>query len=709
MSLQKEGRGKSGNLVKERTFSMRSWIKPGRRGVSVLLALGVLLGVLTWAVEPGFFFAQDKAGGPNLPPELAVVPPDAFAFVQIRPADLWGSEFVTKLRKYVPEEMIKGLTEFVDVADLESVAFVVSTAGSIPKMFGGSSQPKATKGFDKFPPDKGEKPPPMKEKFGDKEKPNQKKFDEKPINEKKSDDKESSPVSLVTSAQGEKEDGPDSPEASVLLIFTTIKPYDQAKAKKLLGPGASVEQKYKEKSFLVGARKSALYFLNDKTYVLAFSEVAPWETPGNKAIALMKQILDRPEQARAQGPLAAALDLAANKRHAVVGVNFMDPQIQKEMKHAVAELNKPWRQDPFWTLVPLVNTRTAALALDVKEGGVQLEGNLTYSDPERADDALGAAQDALALARILLLGRVGHQLRSEIADGETDPQMHIFSLLCKQAESALRKTTVERRLAAVQIKAQVQIDLDALEAQAKITAKAAAKGEGYVPRRLLIESNNNIKTLVLCLHACNDTYFVLPPTAICSKENGKPLLSWRVAILPFVDQPGLYRQFKLDEPWDSETNIKLLPLMPKVYAPVRGKTAEPFTTFYQAFAGKNTAFEINPDKTAMWGALGTSIPRSFTDGTSQTIGIVEAGEAVPWTKPADVPFDAAKPLPKLGGIFNGAFHVGMMDGSVRFFRGVAKEGVEPKDAPPGFVTEKTLRAAITRNGGEPLGPDWFQD
>jgi hypothetical protein len=76
----------------------------------------------------------------------------------------------------------------------------------------------------------------------------------------------------------------------------------------------------------------------------------------------------------------------------------------------------------------------------------------------------------------------------------------------------------------------------------------------------------------------------------------------------------------------------------------------------------------------------------ITDGTSNTILLVEAGEAVPWTKPADLPYDPKKPLPRLGGAFRDVIHALFADGSVHEIR-------------PDF-DEKLLRAAITRSGGE---------
>src|SRR5438093_7201056 len=79
-------------------------------------------------------------------------------------------------------------------------------------------------------------------------------------------------------------------------------------------------------------------------------------------------------------------------------------------------------------------------------------------------------------------------------------------------------------------------------------------------------SVNNLKQLALAMHNYHDTYGHLPPAALKNKK-GKPLLSWRVALLPFVEEDKLYKEFRLDEPWDSAHNKKLLAKMPKLFAP----------------------------------------------------------------------------------------------------------------------------------------------
>jgi RNA polymerase sigma factor (sigma-70 family) len=165
-------------------------------------------------------------------------------------------------------------------------------------------------------------------------------------------------------------------------------------------------------------------------------------------------------------------------------------------------------------------------------------------------------------------------------------------------------------------------------------------------------------------------------------NEGKALLSWRVAILPFLGEDNLYKQFKLGEPWDGPHNKRLLEKMPKVYAPPGVKTREPYATFYQVFVGGGAIFEKHQR---------ARFPESIPDGTSNTILIAEAGTAVPWTKPEDMHYAPDEPLPELGGLFPKVFNVAMADGAARALL---------KQADP-----DVLRAAITCAGGEVVDLD----
>jgi RNA polymerase sigma factor (sigma-70 family) len=167
------------------------------------------------------------------------------------------------------------------------------------------------------------------------------------------------------------------------------------------------------------------------------------------------------------------------------------------------------------------------------------------------------------------------------------------------------------------------------------------------------KSQENLRHIGIAMHKYHATFGHLPPAAIVSKD-GKPLLSWRVALLPFVEQDALFKAFKLDEPWDSPHNKKVLAQMPGVYAPPGVKTAEPNRTFYRVFVGPGTAFEGNQGIRFL----------DITDGTVNTLTVVEAGQAVPWTKPEELPYKGGQPLPALGGLFGGDFNILMADGSV---------------------------------------------
>jgi hypothetical protein len=191
---------------------------------------------------------------------------------------------------------------------------------------------------------------------------------------------------------------------------------------------------------------------------------------------------------------------------------------------------------------------------------------------------------------------------------------------------------------------------------------------------------NHLKLLALGMHNYHDTYGQFPPAAVYSMD-GKPLLSWRVLLLPKLDQKELFKQFKLDEPWDSPNNKKLLEKMPSIYASGSGKNQERFTTHYQVFTGPGTIFD---------NMQGRQI-REILDGTSNTILIAQAATAVPWTKPDDLVFAANKPIPRLGSPALKGFYTAFADGSVRLLR---------RDW--NAQQEQQMRLIIQRNDGTPV-------
>jgi hypothetical protein len=198
-----------------------------------------------------------------------------------------------------------------------------------------------------------------------------------------------------------------------------------------------------------------------------------------------------------------------------------------------------------------------------------------------------------------------------------------------------------------------------------------------------IRTSENMRALAIAMHEYLDKYdYAFPPYAVVDEE-GNPLLSWRVLILPYLHQNELFEEFHLNEPWDSPHNKNLLAKMPPIYNHPRKRSDDPpFSTHYQVFVGKGAAFE---------GERGMH-HKDFPDGFWQTILIAEAAEPVPWTKPEDLSYDPRGPLPKLGGLFPNGFFVVMADGTGRFIRN--------------DISETTIRALITRNGDEDVGSEW---
>jgi hypothetical protein len=186
------------------------------------------------------------------------------------------------------------------------------------------------------------------------------------------------------------------------------------------------------------------------------------------------------------------------------------------------------------------------------------------------------------------------------------------------------------------------------------------------------------------MYSYHDQHGHLPPAVVYGPD-GQPLLSWRVLLLPCVAEESLYQEFRLDEPWDSPHNLRLLPRMPTVYAlPGRKKSLVPDChTVCHVFLGKGTPFE---------GPVGLPMAQAFANGTCNTLLIVEAGKPVPWTKPDELLYDPDGPLPDLRCVFRDGFRAALGDGSSLF---INKE-----------TSEATLRAAITRNGPKPSGPGW---
>ncbi|MCY2985930.1 MAG: DUF1559 domain-containing protein [Planctomycetota bacterium] len=187
-----------------------------------------------------------------------------------------------------------------------------------------------------------------------------------------------------------------------------------------------------------------------------------------------------------------------------------------------------------------------------------------------------------------------------------------------------------------------------------------------------MQSSNNTKQLLLSLLNYESAYKRFPPRASKGKD-GKPLLSWRVAMLPYLEQNALYEQFHLDEPWDSDHNIKLLDKMPATFKHPDYAGPEGHTVYLAPFY-EDTVWNLEKPRFA-----------NITDGTSNTIALFEVDDshAVPWTKPEDLDLREMDLTECFRGVGSNA---GFFDGSVRYF--------------PRSMNPVVLKAIVTSAGGE---------
>ncbi len=427
-----------------------------------------------------------------------------------------------------------------------------------------------------------------------------------------------------------------------LTFVTTTKPYDRKKVLAALTPDAT-EDKVKGRLFYANTKGPSIAFLTERTYV-------------NGSAKHVKEFLNRGAGAK-DGPLNPALQ-AARQHQFVIGVDGSKVAENASLK------NWPWPQ------LDAVQKAQTVLLISDWNNNLNARCKLTFGGESEARAGLQGAMALPAIASLFFpypepIGFVFmHSSPDPLAEHRERLARILASVRFERSGSVLKAS----------LNAEVSVEDVLPGVVALIPNVSDSRGA----------SANNLKQLALAMYDYHAVYSHFPTAAVFDK-NGKPLLSWRVMILPYMEQEALYKQFHLDEPWDGEHNRKLLDKMPPLFAAgdeqAFKQALKKHETHYQTFVGKGAMFD---------GEKGVKFA-DVTDGLSNTILIVEAKKAVPWTKPEDVPFDAGKMVPKLGGLFEGIFNAAFADGSVR--------------ALPLTIKEEKLRALITRNGGEVVEPD----
>jgi hypothetical protein len=456
------------------------------------------------------------------------------------------------------------------------------------------------------------------------------------------------------------------PDVAAVLRFSEA--YSKAAVTaKLVGREQTIDGK--SVVVLAGPRETWLHLPDDKTIVIG---IAP----------LVQKMLSAKA---AESPLISLLKKVDVSSHltAVFSIDAVRPIMKQAMAAA------PPVPPQFQGFLKLPDLLSAVL-LRVNIGE-QFQASLILRarDDTSAEEVERLANQGLALARQLITSQFASMPR-----GSNDPvQEASMKYLTRITDKMFGSVTLARKGQNVSISAETGSSIATIgllggflfpaiemrsERAAAMEAEAVAERDMAIAAQAAAERNptmSKLRQIGLALHNYHSAHQTFPARAIFDKQ-GKPLLSWRVRILPQLEENNLFKQFHLDEPWDSPHNKALVAKMPVVFQDSR-RTSDGTTTFL-AVVGKGLAFE---------GERPLKI-QEYADGASNTVLVVHANaeRAVPWTKPDDLNVELTKPMAGLGTAEPNGFAALFVDGSVR---------VLPKTIKP-----DTLKALFTRAGGE---------
>ncbi|MBX3399736.1 MAG: DUF1559 domain-containing protein [Gemmataceae bacterium] len=455
------------------------------------------------------------------------------------------------------------------------------------------------------------------------------------------------------------------PPPQPVFVLSTAKPYDAAAILKA-GEFYSIDEAKAIKEAGRGkdspppsGKVGAAYYVSKKEIVLAFVDertlaIAPIiREPGMPDAPANPK--DRFKSAEPTGKLTDGIALAATKPLAF--------SLNMSAVRQIAEVE------------PVPNEATSLLKADSVVGSIALEKDAAklhvvagFAGKQWAADA---QETATALKTLAALG-LGEEVKvMRRREGDDSAMAKVLVLLAKTMNAA----TVKQADNDVVIAAAFDLGAESAKLLANLPGTASEAANRA-------KSMNNLKQIALAFHSYTDFNNAFPTNTY--DKAGKPLLSWRVHLLPYLEQAPLYNEFKLDEPWDSEHNKKLIAKIPPTLVLPGVKTKDTGHTHYRAFqSAKNQA----PSALMREGGLQRLNFASITDGTSNTIFCFEADESCVWTEPNDIPFDPKGKIAIKGGLLvKDRFQAALCDGSVRSFNV--------------NMPEATLKAYITVNGGE---------
>jgi beta-lactamase regulating signal transducer with metallopeptidase domain len=441
----------------------------------------------------------------------------------------------------------------------------------------------------------------------------------------------------------------------VMIVRTTKAEGWKSLVNKIINTGQAdhLGQKYTRVVESGEPRGPAFFSSDEKTLVIATKEAAL-----KAYIEAVKSGGNAPQWAdefkRVEGGDAA---LAVDAR-------FFGKIIEAEMKQPDGNAGMMTAFAPLWRQT---NTLVAGAKLD---GTIKAEAHAICKSEAGAEEVRATATAARVLAQNML-----PVARREMAGGQMPPELvKLQNDMLDQAEKFLAQVKPESDGKVVTVKVEGSEAFGPMVAGVLLPALAKARATAQYA-----QSTNNLKQIALAMHNYASVHGQFPPAVVLGPD-GKTPHSWRVAILPYLEQDSLYKTYNFSEPWDSDNNKKLLAQMPAVYRHPNATDVRKDIASYYVLTGEGGIFNDQP------ATKGTGFEK-IRDGTSNTLLLVEAKRDIPWTKPEDIPFDAQKP-PELGGFTQGAFAIAIADGSVH--------------TQPPKIDANFLKSIFTISGNEPV-------
>lgn len=392
--------------------------------------------------------------------------------------------------------------------------------------------------------------------------------------------------------------------------------------------------------------------LDSKTYAIGapsfLKKMLADDSSGN---ALISQLMDQ--------------DLNKSSLHAFLDIKSVRPLLTQSIRMD----DVPADLQPLVKIPNLIEG--AYLRQDIN---AQMTSQLVLqTESGKSEELATTMTQALAAGKKMMLTEISNQMnpRDPVQNATNQYMQRLASHVENQLQPKISKDKLEFNTSYAISATPVAI---ALLLPAVQNARSAARR---------VQTANSMKQLLLAIHNYHDTYRTFPTDIF--DDNDQPLLSWRVQILPFIEQNALYEKFNLDEPWDSETNLPLVEQMPDFLksADLELNMGQQGHTNFLFVTGENMGGVGKPERYTF---------ANITDGTSNTIGILEVNgdAAVPWTKPEDYVVNEMNPRADLGGLRPSGFYAGIMDGSIRLI----ENDIDPE----------ILYQLFTPSGGEIV--DW---